>query len=241
MLHIIQNDPEVPPGNISDYLDISGVPYFIHHPYHGDPLPTPRNITAVIVLGGAMGANEDQLHPFLKPLKIFIRNIVEQQIPYLGICLGGQLLAAACGGSAVSMRWEELGTLAVELTKQGESDPLFAGIGRAFKTFQWHHDSFDIPPDAILLASSPDCPHQAFRIGNSAWGTQFHPEVTETIIRDWCSWDPSTRERSEALVAEWRAAADYRKIARQMLENFLNASRTGLFSPAVFSGGTAHQ
>ncbi len=221
MLHIIQNDPEVPPGNILENLDFTGTPYFIHHPYQGDPLPDLREITAVIVLGGAMGANDDQRHPFLKPLKLFIRKIVEQQIPYLGICLGGQLLAAACGGRVESNRWEELGTLTVDLTDEGRCDRLFAGIGDKFTTFQWHHDSFDTPPDAVLLAKSPACPHQAFRIGSCAWGTQFHPEVTEEIIRDWCAWDPQTRERSDELVSVWKAAGCYCKTARQMLDNFL--------------------
>ena len=224
MLHIIQNDPEVPPGNITENLDILGSPYFIQHPYRGDPLPDLRDITAVIVLGGAMGANDDQRHPFLKTLKLFIRKIVEQQIPYLGICLGGQLLATACGGSVISKRWEELGTLAVDLTSEGKLDQLFVGSGESFTTFQWHHDSFDLPPGATLLASSSACPHQAFRIGSRAWGTQFHPEVTEAIIRDWCNWDPLTRERSEELVAEWQSAVDYPETARRMLENFLKVS-----------------
>jgi GMP synthase-like glutamine amidotransferase len=221
MLRIIQNDPDVPPGNITENLHQFGIPYSVHHSWQDNPLPDLLDITALIVLGGAMGANDDQRHPFLKPLKIFIRKVVEQQIPYLGICLGGQLLAAACGGNVESKRWEELGTLAVDLTNEGKSDRLFSGIGDKFTTFQWHHDSFDIPPDAVLLASSPACPHQAFRIGSCAWGTQFHPEVTEEIIRNWCAWDPQTRERSDELVAEWEAATCYSKTARQMLGNFL--------------------
>ena len=85
-------------------------------------------------------------------------------------------------------------------------------------------EPFDLPPDATLLASSSACPHQAFRIGSRAWGTQFHPEVTEAIIRDWCNWDPLTRERSEELVAEWQSAVDYPETARRMLENFLKVS-----------------
>lgn len=224
MLRIIQNDPQVPPGNITENLLESGIPYSLHHPYRGEPLPALADTTAVIVLGGAMGANDDQRHPFLKPLKSFIRKIVEQQLPYLGICLGGQLLAAACGGMAVSRRWEELGTLKVELTDEGKRDRLLSGVGATFATFQWHHDSFDIPPNAVLLASSPACPHQAFRIGNCAWGTQFHPEVTDAIIRDWCAWDESTRDHAEEFVDNWEAATDYDNTARQMLGNFLKTT-----------------
>lgn len=224
MLHIIQNDPEVPPGNITQNLDDLGRSYFLHHPYRGEPLPDLRDITALIVMGGAMGANDDARHPFLTELKCLIRRVVEQGSPYLGICLGGQLLAAALGARVESHRWEELGTLEVELTEEGQKDRLFAGIGAAFATFQWHHDSFDIPQKAVLLATSPACPHQAFRIGPCAWGTQFHPEVTGEIIRDWCAWDPATKARSAELVADWRAKEEgYQRTARQILVNFLDS------------------
>jgi len=224
MLHIIQNDPEVPPGNIIRNLDDLGRPYFLHHPYLGEPLPELRDITALIVMGGAMGANDDARHPFLTELKHFIRKVVEQGRPYLGICLGGQLLAAALGARVASQRWEELGTLAVELTEEGQSDRLFAGIKAEFATFQWHHDSFDLPLGGVLLATSPACPHQGFRIGTCAWGTQFHPEVTEDIIRDWCAWDPATSARSEELVAAWQAEEEgYERTARQILVNFLES------------------
>lgn len=224
MLHIIQNDPEVPPGNITNNLDDLGTPYFLHHPYHGEPLPDLRDISALIVMGGAMGANDDARHPFLTELKRFIRKVVEQNIPYLGICLGGQLLAAAFETQVISHRWEELGTLQVELTEEGRSDRLFTGIGAAFTTFQWHHDSFDIPQGAVLLATSPACPHQAFRIGPCAWATQFHPEVTGEIIRGWCAWDPATKARSEELVTAWQAEEDgYERTARQILVNFLES------------------
>jgi len=85
MLHIIQNDPEVPPGNIIDHLTI---PYAVHHPYRDGCLPEPEHVAALIVMGGAMGANDDQRHPFLGDLKNLIRTVVAARTPYLGICLG---------------------------------------------------------------------------------------------------------------------------------------------------------
>ena len=221
MLHIIQNDPEVPPGNLTDFLT---VPSLIHHPYRDGELPALEDIAALIVLGGAMGADDDARHPFLTDLKQLIRQVVERSIPYLGICLGGQLLASALGRPVVSQRWEELGSLAVCLTADGEQDALFEGIPPEFATFQWHHDSFDLPAGAALLASSAACPHQAFRMGPCAWGTQFHPEVTEAIIRDWCAWDPATESRSDALVADFTAGEErYRSVARQLCTNFCAA------------------
>ena len=100
MLHIIQNDPEVPPGNLLDHL---AIPYTVHHPYRGDILPEQGDISALIVMGGAMGANDDARYPFLPELKILIRSVVAARIPYLGVCLGGQLLAAALGAEAVEV------------------------------------------------------------------------------------------------------------------------------------------
>jgi len=222
MLHIIQNDPEVPPGNLAENLVDLGVPFQLHQIYCGEALPSPDTMTALIVLGGAMGANDDDRFPFLLPLKQLIRSCLEQEIPYLGICLGGQLLAAASGSPVVSCRWEELGTLQVSLTNKGEADPLFHGIPSPFSTFQWHHDSFDLPDRAVLLASSPACTHQAFRLGSNAWGLQFHPEVDEQIIRTWAAWDPATACRTELLVADFQTAhSGYQQTAKRMLQNFL--------------------
>ncbi len=222
MLHIIQNDPEVPPGNIVEHLT---VPYIVHHPYNGDTLPAAAEIAALIVLGGAMGSNDDLKHPFLTDLKALIRDVVAAEVPYFGICLGGQLLASALGAAVVSHRWEELGTMGVFLSQEGRADHLFGGIPAEFTTFQWHHDSFDIPAGGIVLASSEVCPHQAFRVGRCAWGVQFHPEVTEAIIRAWCAWDDETLRKTEELVTAFKSESDsYLFTARQLVINFLRSS-----------------
>jgi GMP synthase (glutamine-hydrolysing) len=220
-IHIVQNDPEVPPGLVTEELDRLGRAWTLIHLWRGDALPEPAGMEALIVMGGTMGANDDLRHPFLTPLKDRIRETVMRGVPYLGICLGGQLLAAALGARVASHRWEELGNLEVSLTDEGASDPLFSGIDGTFGTFQWHHDSFDLPDGARLLASSPACPHQAFGIGERAWGLQFHPEVTEEIIRGWCAGDPATAPRTEELVADWRTRETrYRGVARRMISNF---------------------
>lgn len=225
MLHIIQNDPEVPPGNLAENLAALGIAFRLHHLYRGEALPNPAEMTALIVLGGAMGANDDARHPFLTPLKALIAEVVHAGVPYLGICLGGQLLAAALGTPVISCRWEELGSLDVALTDEGLTDQLFSGIPSPLSTFQWHHDSFDLPAAAVLLAASPACRHQAFRVGSRAWGLQFHPEVTEQIIRAWAAWDPATACRADALVADFQAQLPaYRRTAKQLLSNFLQTA-----------------
>jgi GMP synthase-like glutamine amidotransferase len=173
-----------------------------------------------------MGANDDASYPFLSDLKNLIRSVVTAAIPYLGICLGGQLLATALGAQVVSGRWEEIGNCNVLLADVGSRDSLFRSIPQEFQTFQWHHDSFDIPDGGILLASSAACPHQAFRVGDSAWGVQFHPEVTEQIIRDWCAWDSETLEKTEEMLTSFEAEiVNYRRTARQIINNFLSAAK----------------
>jgi GMP synthase-like glutamine amidotransferase len=225
MLYIIQNDPEVPPGLVGGELDRLGVEWTTVHPCRGEPLPELSATNAIIVLGGAMGANDDAKHPFLTGLKGFIREVAARDIPYLGICLGGQLLAAALGAGITSGVYVEKGTHSVTLTDAGADDRLFEGIGREFVSFQWHNDSFAIPEEAVRLASSPACPNQAFRVGSRVWGTQFHPEVDERIVREWSSWTPETAARTEVFVSDYRHREDdYRRVCRHMVANFLEAA-----------------
>lgn len=223
MLHIIQNDQEVPPGAITDHLS---VPYLIHHPYRNGLLPQIKDISALILLGGSMGANDDSRHPFLAPLKQLIREVVAAGIPYLGVCLGGQLLAAALGAEVASNRWEEIGNFTATLTGEGRKDLLFKGMPQDLPAFQWHHDSFDIPAGGILLASSAICPHQAFRVGESVWGLQFHPEVTEEIIHCWSAWDSSTSARAGEFVAGFKAGSEsYATTVKVLMRNFMSAAK----------------
>lgn len=223
VLHIIQNDPEVPPGSIVEQLTI---PYCVHHPYRDGQLPRLEDISALVVLGGAMGANDDRRHPFLSELKQLIRKVVAADVPYLGVCLGGQLLAAALAANVVSNRWKEIGNFTVALTAEGKTDLLFKEIAPEFAAFQWHHDSFDLPAGSVLLATSAACPHQVFRVGESAWGVQFHPEVTEDIIRCWSAWDKSTSGRVEELVAGFKAeAGNYHTTVSRLVRNFIMAAK----------------
>lgn len=226
MVIIIQNDPEVPLGNYRKALDADRVPYRIVRSCDGEPLPEVGDVTAVIVLGGAMGANDDELYPFLADVKGFIGAVVAKQIPYLGICLGGQLLAAVTGGKVVSRESGEKGMLPVHLTEAGIQDPLFAGISEEFVTFQWHGDTFYPPPGAQLLAGSLACPRQAFRVGKHIYGLQFHPEVTREIVDCWARWTEETSSAVGQFVADFTAReSDYLAVSRRILKNFLSLAQ----------------
>lgn len=223
MIVVVQNDPEVPLGTYADYLIESGVAFSVIRACEGQALPDLAGVSAVIVLGGAMGVNDGDRHPFLQQVKQFTVHVLNSQIPFLGICLGGQLLAHVLGaGVTLNSPWEEKGTLPVTLTAAGAADPLFNGISRRFMTFQWHKDSFSIPAGAELLASSLTCPNQAFRFGVNAYGLQFHPEVDRHIVKNWSSWSPETMACSEDLLADFLAcAAAYNEASRRLLFNFL--------------------
>lgn len=234
MIHIIQNDPEVPVGIIGEELQRRGVEQMVVRLYDGEQLPGLSGISAVIVLGGAMGANDDARHPFLTNLKQFIRDVVERDIPYLGICLGGQLLSAAMDGKVTSNSNGEKGTYSIMLTGEGTEDRLFHGIEGGFISFQWHNDSFSIPPRGVKLAFTATCHNQAFRIGARAWGLQFHPEMSRIMIREWSSWTPETAARTEEFVTvfqEWET--DYCLVSRQLVANFLEIAGIECETPYI--------
>ncbi|MBT1076243.1 type 1 glutamine amidotransferase [Geobacter grbiciae] len=222
MLLIVQNDPDVPSGAYAEYLEEMGVPFRLARPFAGEELPLAAEGAAVIVLGGAMGVHDTATHPYLSVVKEFIGEAVAAEIPFLGICLGGQLLAHVLGAAVTPGANGEKGTLTVTLAPEGEHDPLFAGISSPFVTFQWHNDTFAIPAGGTILASSPDCPHQAFRVGERAWGLQFHPEVNRDIIATWARWNDETASSADRFVAEFAAVEPgFRAASRRLLANFL--------------------
>ncbi len=149
------------------------------------PLPRPlADYDAVISFGGGMQADEDERHPWIRTALDVLQQSVEREVPTLGVCLGGQLLARAAGGTVDPAPRAEAGFDEVELTDAGQQDPLFAGLPRTLPVYQWHSYSFGLPPDGVALASSPVC-LQAFRVGRRAWGLQWHPEVTGETALMW--------------------------------------------------------
>jgi len=120
MLLIIQNDPEVPPGNFNEIIGELNISCSIAHPYNGEALPLVRDISAGIVLGGAMGVHDTAKHPFLVGVKAFIGECVRSETPFLGVCLGGQLLSDVLGGRVIAdSPYGEKGSLPVSLTSHG--------------------------------------------------------------------------------------------------------------------------
>ncbi len=222
MFLVVQNDRNCPAGMLHQVLEAARVPYRTVCAFAGDAIPDASGLTAAVVLGGEMGAHDTERHPHLARVIAFMREAVGSGLPLLGICLGGQLLAHACGGTVNSpSRHRERGIHRVDLTAMGAADPLFAGVSNPFVTFQLHNDSFTTPPGATLLASSPACPAQAFRLPGRVYGVQFHPEVDRSIVD---LWDGFFTPRADHLSGFIAAEESFNAASRTILANFVSLS-----------------
>lgn len=174
------------PGSLLDVLKAKEVRVEVLKPFQGDPVPTHLG-DGLIVLGGPMGVYEEPRYPWMTAELDAIRKCLESSLPVLGICLGSQMLAHAAGGRVYKGPSQEVGWFPISLTEQGHLDPLLLGLPKEFNAFHWHGDTFTLPPQASLLASSAAYPHQIFRVGTNAYGFQCHLEVTEEMVRSWMS------------------------------------------------------
>ena len=168
------------------------------------PLPRPLDdYGAVIIFGGAMHADQDDRHPWLRDENMFIQRLFDLGTPVLGVCLGAQLLAKAAHAPVFASPRPEIGWHDVELTEAASDDPVVGRLPTRFTAFQWHLYTHGLPAGADELARSPVCT-QAFRLGERVWGVQFHPEVTFAQVEQWISEEPWAVEDGERLLAESR-------------------------------------
>jgi GMP synthase (glutamine-hydrolysing) len=184
-LLVFRHVPHEGLGTIVTALARAGLPHRTIDIAHGRPsLPPVKSLSGLIVMGGPMGVYEQDRYPFLKRELAYIRNVIEDKKPILGICLGSQLIARALGARVYPNREKEIGWYRVHLTSEGKKDPLMNGENAPW-VFQWHGDTFDLPTGARRLASSPLCKNQAFRFGQNVYGLQYHLEVDKGMILDW--------------------------------------------------------
>ncbi|VAV84630.1 Glutamine amidotransferase, class I [hydrothermal vent metagenome] len=185
---IIQQVAHEGPGRIGEVIESSGiVPEFVMA-FEGQRIPkTLDGDTALIVLGGPMGVGDDDRYPFLKDEISLIESALKIGAPVLGICLGSQLLAAAAGARVYSGAVKEIGWYPLYINSEGKADRILEGLPSEIEVFQWHGDTFDVPGGAVNLASSELFPNQLIRVGEHAYGLQFHLEVTAEMISEWLS------------------------------------------------------
>ena len=152
--------------------------------YPGIP-KTPGDYAGLLVLGGPMSANDVDKHSFLAETMGLIRTFAAADRPVLGICLGAQVIARTFGGEVYRMERLESCYHTMQVTPEGQNDPVFSALGPEVTSFQNHFEAVRNVQDAVPLATGGACPIQAFRIGRATYATQFHPEVTIDIVRDW--------------------------------------------------------
>lgn len=189
------------------------------------PLPRPLDAYGgVLVFGGAMHADQDKNHPWLREENLFLQRLLDLHIPVLGICLGAQLIAKAAHASVRPAESSEIGWYPVELTEDAADDPLLGGLPQRFDSFQWHHYTYDVPAGAVELARSENCT-QAFRLGDSAWGVQFHPEVTFEQIESWADEPEDVPVDTEALLVETRERIHtWNEVGRDLCNAFVDVA-----------------
>ena len=181
------------------------------------PEPDVAGAAGLILMGGPMSANDNL--PYLRREMDYIRQAAERGQPVLGVCLGAQLAAQALGARVYRNPVKEIGWFDVYLTEAGRQDPLLCPLGVPETVLEWHGDTFDLPSGAAWLARSEGCRNQAFRLGSSLYGLQFHLEVTPEMIADWCAQDAN--------------CGDVRELDRP-IDPYRNADRLAQLSRRVF-------
>jgi GMP synthase-like glutamine amidotransferase len=220
------------PGIFSEYLAADGIAVDAIELDAGHPIPPLDGYDSLWVMGGPMDVWEEDQHPWLIAEKAAIREaVLERGMPYLGLCLGHQLLACALGAEVGRMAAPEVGLLRVELTQDGRADALMAGLASSQTALQWHGAEVrTLPRGAVVLASSPACAVQAMRVGTHAYGLQYHVELTSRTVAEWgevpayaCALDATLGAGALPRMARDAAALlpDLNRAARQIYDNFI--------------------
>ena len=188
----------------------------------GEKIPKLDSYDAMIVMGGPMDTWQEETYPWLKIEKENIHNFVKiKKKPYLGLCLGAQLLSEAIGGKVRKMKTPEIGVLEVSVTN---NKSLFKGLNKKLKVLQWHsYEAYDLPDNTNLLASSPECKVQAFSY-NNAFGLQFHVEQTNETVPQWACV-PEYKSALEKTLGS-NALEKFRKEVEVNLKIFNGSART---------------
>jgi len=192
---VFQHVPYEPLGTLNPQLKAAGFRIrYVNFSRQPEARPDMSTYNGLVVLGGPMSVNQTDRYAHLDTEVELIKEALELRIPILGICLGAQLLARALGARVNRSPRPEIGWHDISLDPKAADDPLLGKFGQREKIFQWHSDTFELPREAVHLASSDVCAHQAFRYGDNAYGLQFHLEVDSDLIGRWLKVPAHQRE-----------------------------------------------
>lgn len=238
---VVEHQATCPPALFGEWLAEAGARLEVCRPWAGEALPDLTSYDGVLVLGGEMGAHDDEAHHWLAPLKQRLRDAARTGVPLLGICLGHQLLAVALGGDvARNPRGQAVGLLAQGWTADAAEDPLTGGLRLGTRAIQWNNDVVtELPPGSTVLARSAEGDVQVARFAPGAWGVQSHPEADLAVVRAWAEGDRADHlERGidqEAVLAGIDAARSeldegWRPLAHRFAELAVARSAVGTVS-----------
>ncbi|WP_374440342.1 type 1 glutamine amidotransferase [Pseudomonas panipatensis] len=215
-----------PPGHLAAVLDRAGLDFEVRRADHGEldgyDLERPK---AVAIMGGPMSVNDDL--PWLRDELAALRRFIAREVPMIGHCLGGQLLAKALGAAIRHQGYTEMGWQ--PMRRLASASPWLAHLPDEFPIYQWHGDTFELPDGAEHLLSSPWCANQGFSWGGFILGLQGHPEMTEELVSGWINgWpeylDPSqpSQETAQVMLAELpRKVAELNRVAEGFYAHWL--------------------
>jgi GMP synthase-like glutamine amidotransferase len=213
-------------------LNEHNIPFHLVQVGH-DSLPNPSEYGVIIALGGTQHLYDKSKYPYTVHEELYLKRAIEERVPYLGMCLGGQLLANTFQAPIRKLPKEHIGFLEIHFTKAGEQDPLYAGMGEQQLAFQWHEDAFELPHGAVELARHEDGSNQAFRYLEHAYGLQYHIEITQEMFDVWLHQPDLKKEFIDAYGIERyqqtervavKRYSTYDRQARTLIENFLRIS-----------------
>jgi GMP synthase (glutamine-hydrolysing) len=216
VLSLIHQD-DAPTGVFADAVRERGADLTESNIASGPPPESPASYDAVFVFGGGMHVDQESEHPWLRDEDSLIKELLAKELPLFGVCLGSQLIAKAAGANVAPAPRKEIGWHEVETAPEAAGDPLFAGLPERFQAFQWHSYVFELPPGGVPLARNL-VGLQAYRLGESAWGIQFHAEVTREIVEGWAASDGAGRSFDFAPMERWN------RIGRALAGRFLDAA-----------------
>jgi GMP synthase-like glutamine amidotransferase len=223
-LLVFQHCESETPAAFADHAKASGDSVHVVKLFNGDTIPEFDLYDGLLVMGGPMDIWETDEHPWLIVEKQAIKQWLDCGKPYLGICLGHQLLVEAKGGRCAKMQNPEIAISDVTLTNTAKDDPLCKGLPSVFPAMHWHGvEAVELPDQCEVLGRSDKCSVQVLHVGQSAWGLQFHPELVEGTVTGWMS-DKSNLDAAASWLGSQEAAWEFVEQSEREASGFINRS-----------------
>jgi GMP synthase-like glutamine amidotransferase len=224
------------PGTFRDFMGDDGVVTHTVELDEGEPIPCLDGFDGLMVMGGPMDVWQKAIHPWLDAEITAIRDwVAARRRPFLGFCLGHQLLAEALGGTVEAARQPEIGVMTVELTDAGRDSPFLMDVPQPIPCFQWHSAEVSRAPEgAEILASSSACAINAMSWGTRAFSIQFHVEITPVTVAEWgqvpayaTALEQALGDGALAVLEEdtGKQITRFKAVSKQLYTNFMSVVR----------------